>query len=72
MAAFFVQHQSAFYATKGHAVGLLLADAEKLRMEWATGRTINPETARQEERTAANAFRGYADELRQRQEKPHA
>ena len=50
------------------AVGLLLADAEKLRMEWATGRAINPETARQEERTAANPFRQYAEELKRRRD----
>lgn len=43
VAAFFVQHASAFYANRGHAVGLLLADAEKLRTEWATGQEIaNP------------------------------
>lgn len=44
VAAFFVQHASAFYANRGHAVGLLLADAEKLRTEWATGQDVGVDT----------------------------
>lgn len=38
VAAFFVGSSNHFYASKAHAVGMMLADAEKLRMEWKTGR----------------------------------
>jgi hypothetical protein len=54
VAAFFVTHPGAFYATRGHPVGLLLVDAEKLRTEWATARPITGTEARQQEKTAAN------------------
>jgi hypothetical protein len=54
VAAFYVAHKAAFYAQKGHPVGLLLLDAEKLRTEWITGRQITSTAARQQERTAAN------------------
>jgi hypothetical protein len=54
VAAFYVAHKAAFYAQKGHPVGLLLLDAEKLRTEWVTGRQITSTAARQQERTAAN------------------
>lgn len=54
IAAFFVGHNAGFYVSKGHAVGLLLADAEKLRTEWATNRTITATQAQQSDRTQAN------------------
>lgn len=38
VAAWFVTHPGSFYAQQLHGFGLLLADAEKLRTEWATGR----------------------------------
>jgi phage replication O-like protein O len=38
VAAFFVSHDDAFYCRKAHAAGVMLADAEKLRTEWATGK----------------------------------
>lgn len=53
VAAFFVASNNKFYVTKGHALGLLLADAEKLRTEWATGRSMTDTEARQADRTAA-------------------
>lgn len=37
VAAYFVRHNEPFYVRKAHNVGTMLADAEKLRMEWATG-----------------------------------
>ena len=55
VAAFYVGHQSAFYVRKGHDVGSLLADAEKLRTEWATNRTVTDTQARQGDRLAANS-----------------
>lgn len=42
VAEFYVQHNEAFYKRGGHAVGLMLKDAEKLRMEWVTGRNVAP------------------------------
>lgn len=51
IAAFYVTHNNAFYVTKGHAVGQLLADAEKLRTEWATNRTMTQSEARQADET---------------------
>ncbi|HJV52837.1 MAG TPA: hypothetical protein VJ652_15320, partial [Noviherbaspirillum sp.] len=36
VAAWFVGHNNRYYVQKMHAVGCLLADAEKLRTEWAT------------------------------------
>lgn len=56
IARFYVGLSTAWYVTKGHPVGLLLNDAEKLRTEWATGRTINGTSARRQEATAANPF----------------
>jgi hypothetical protein len=41
VAAFFVGHKDAFYVKGAHSVGLLLRDAEKLRMEWVTGRQVS-------------------------------
>lgn len=54
VAAFYVQHSAAWYATKGHQIGPLLADAEKLHLEWRTGRQINATDARIQERSDAN------------------
>lgn len=51
VAAFYVTHNSAFYVARGHAVGNLLADAEKLRTEWATNRQVTQTRARQMDRT---------------------
>ena len=54
VAAFFVQSNSQFYVQRGHTFGNLLADAEKLRTEWATGRTMTGTRARQIDATQAN------------------
>lgn len=55
VAAWFVSHSNAYYIQRGHAIGVLLADCEKLRTEWATGRTVSAQTARQLDKTSANA-----------------
>lgn len=61
VAAFYVGHERRFYADSGHAVDLLLRDAEKLRTEWATGRTVasvpdeTPYTRHMRERAAVLA-----------------
>lgn len=54
VAAFFVQSNAAFYVQRGHTFGNLLADAEKLRTEWATGRTMTGTRARQIDQSQAN------------------
>lgn len=54
VAAFYVRHNGAFYSQKGHPVGLLLADAEKLRMEWATNRPITATSARLADQSQTN------------------
>lgn len=64
VAAFYAAHPSAFYATRGHILDCLLADAEKLRTEWVSGQKINAHTARQNERTAANPLVEMALESR--------
>lgn len=55
VAAFYVQHPQAFYVKSKHQFGIALKDAEGLRTEWATNRTITDTQARQGDRLAANA-----------------
>jgi len=54
VAAFFVCHANAYYVKKCHDTGSLLADAEKLRMEWQTGRMVTATSAQQSDRTQSN------------------
>jgi uncharacterized protein YdaU (DUF1376 family) len=69
IAAFYCLHNAAFYVTKGHAVGQLLADAEKLRTEWATNRTITQSQARQVDETQGrgNVWGEIIEEARERE-----
>jgi hypothetical protein len=53
VAAFYVGHNDSFYVKKGHDFKQLLADAEKVRMEWATNRRITQTSARQIDRTSS-------------------
>lgn len=53
VAEWFLDHNAAFYVQKGHALGILLTDAEKLRTEWATGRRVTATAARQADKTQA-------------------
>lgn len=53
VSAFYVGHCDSFYVRKGHDFGTLLANAEKLRMEWATNRQITGSQARQTERVSS-------------------
>lgn len=68
VAAHYLTNPSAFYVAQRHPIGLLLRDYQKLRTEWATGRQINPTTARQHEQTAANPAWAYAQELRRKEQ----
>lgn len=50
VAAWFVGHSNRFYVQKMHSVDCLLADAEKLRTEWATGRRVTATAANEADR----------------------
>lgn len=56
VAAFYVHHNNGYYVGNGHSVGALLRDAEKLRTEWATGRSMTQTIAKNTDRTASNPF----------------
>lgn len=53
VAEFYVYHNNQFYVQKMHSVGLLLADAEKLRTEWITNTRMTSTQARQADQTQA-------------------
>jgi hypothetical protein len=59
IAAFYVLHNSRFYVQAMHPVKVLLSDAEKLRTEWATNRTVTATQATQADRTQTN-FNAFA------------
>lgn len=54
VAAHYVASNVAYYVQRGHTVEGLLADAEKMRTEWATGRSMTATRARQIDRSQAN------------------
>lgn len=54
VAAFYVRSNRQLYVAAKHATNLLLRDAEGLRTEWATGRSVTETEARQADRTQAN------------------
>jgi hypothetical protein len=54
VAAFYVEHNSAYYVREMHAVGALLKDAEKLRTEWATNTRMTSTRANQVDKTQTN------------------
>ena len=66
VAEFFVNHNNQFYVQKMHTVGLLLADAEKLRTEWVTQRQMTGTQARQADKTQArrNVFNKLIEEAK--------
>jgi hypothetical protein len=51
VAAFYVRHNSAYYVRRGHSLQCLIADAESLRMQWATNRQITQSEANGADRT---------------------
>lgn len=55
VAEWFVSHPNGYYVGRMHDFGCLLVEAEKLRTEWATGRTMTQGKARQTDRTGTNA-----------------
>ncbi len=66
VASFYVNHNNQFYVQKMHTVGLLLADAEKLRTEWATRRQVTNTQAKQADKKQAtsNVFNQLIEERR--------
>jgi hypothetical protein len=50
VAAWFVWHNNRYYVQKTHSVNCLLADAENLRTEWATGRRVTATAAQEADR----------------------
>lgn len=55
VAAYFVGSNASYYVQRGHVVDCLLSDAEKIRTEWATGKTMTATRARQIDKSSANA-----------------
>jgi hypothetical protein len=62
VAAFYVTHNAWKYTNAGHAIGMLLLDAEKLRTEWATNRQITSSEGKalDSRQTNLNAFAAVA------------
>ena len=54
VAAFYLTNNTQYYVQRGHSVDCLLADAEKLRMEWATGNVMTNTRASQIDKSQAN------------------
>lgn len=54
VAAFFVSHDDRFYVQRQHQVEQMLKDAEGLRTQWATNRTVTSGKAIKLENTASN------------------
>lgn len=50
IAAFFVGLNKRWYVERGHSLDCLVADAESLRTQWATGRTVTSHAAREADR----------------------
>jgi hypothetical protein len=49
---FYVSHNNRWYVQNMHSLGICLKDAEKLRTEWATGRSITQEQAKTVEKAS--------------------
>ncbi len=64
VARFYLKSSKAYYVQQSHAVGPLLKDAEGLRTQWATGRTVTVTAARQADATQArgNVFHELIEE----------
>lgn len=71
VAASFVSSNLGYYVQKGHTFGCLLADAEKLRTEWVTKRSMTATRARQIDRSEAN-FSAVGEAMKILEEQNHA
>ena len=54
VAGWYPTHNGRWYVEKGHSVAIMVADAEKLRTEWATGKTVTSTKAAQLDRGQSN------------------
>ena len=54
VAGWYPSHNDRWYILKGHSVAVMVADAEKLRTEWATGQTVTSTKAAQLDRGQSN------------------
>lgn len=54
VAANYVKDNNSYYVSRLHSVDSLLADAEKLRTQWATGKNITQSRAKQVDRSQSN------------------
>jgi len=74
VAAFYVRHNGQWYVSKMHPPNVLVQDAEKLRTEWATGRTMTHAKAQQADRTATTGdiFRKLINEEAEKRERKYA
>ena len=54
VAAWYLTHGGVKYVANGHSIGMLLAHAEQLHTEWATGRKMTQTIARQSDQTETN------------------
>lgn len=66
VASWFIGHNDRWYVGKMHSVDCLLRDCEKLRTEWATGRTMTQRQATDADRrqSTGNMADSLADRLR--------
>lgn len=53
VAAWYVGSDNSYYVSRGHSLQCLVADCEKIRTEWVTGRRITQSQARVKDRTQA-------------------
>lgn len=61
VAEFYVRHPKRYYVEKRHPIGVMLADAETLHVEWQTGRTMTTQTARNVEQ--ASEYRSQLERM---------
>jgi hypothetical protein len=71
VAAFFVAHNDKFYIQRTHHPSLMSKDAEGLRTQWATGRTMTATKANQLDKTASN-FNSVNEAIEMLRKKNHA
>jgi hypothetical protein len=67
VARWYVGSNNSYYVQRGHSLAILLADCEKLRTEWATGRRTTQTRARQQDQleTVGQATRELIAEYEQ-------
>ena len=74
IARFFINISNQFYIQKLHTVKLLIADADAIRTQWLTNRTVTASQARQADtmQTAKSAVDGVLERRAKRQAEAEA